>query len=469
MEPTVFAADSVQTRTEFERDSLRVADVLRERGVTLGTRVILKGDNSTGYLKTLFALMDLGASVVLSDQQEHVADTSAVATLSGAKLVLADEDAAVDDDLLPVRLYELLVEASGRPVTRDELCFDDWAARPDGLIMRTSGSTGTPKCVVKSGGSFLRNLERNAAQIGHRPDDVLLPLLPFAHQYGLSMVLIAWLVRCSLVIAPYRRLDQSLRMAAGTRATVIDATPASYRSMLGLARRRATLRDGLRAARMFCVGAAPLDQALVDEYQAEFGMPLLDSYGSTELGNVSFATIDNPVACGRVMPGLRARIVDDHGVEQPAGTTGEIEIDTPDGLTGHLGENGVLQDAAAGWARTGDLGRIDADGNLYVLGRKHAVHRMGYTLYPDLIERRVGEAGLRARVVPVPDEKAGSLLVFFVEDETGRDAGHWRTVLQELLPVYEQPNRVTVLDSFPLNRNGKVDKVRLQRLAAEAA
>lgn len=469
MEPTVFAADSVQTRTEFERDTLLVADVLRERGVTLGTRVILKGDNSSGYLKTLFALMHLGASIVLCDQQEHVADTRAVAALSGAKVVLADDDAMVDEDLLPVRLYELLVAASGRRVAGIELSFADWAARPDGLIMRTSGSTGTPKCVVKSGGSFLRNLERNAAQIGHRPDDVLLPLLPFAHQYGLSMVLIAWLVRCSLVIAPYRRLDQSLRMAADTGATVIDATPASYRSMLGLARRRAGLRAGLRAARMFCVGAAPLDQALVDDYRAEFAMPLLDSYGSTELGNVSFATLDNPVACGRVMPGLRARIVDDHGAALPAGTTGEIEIDTPDGLTGHLGGHGELEPAAPGWAKTGDLGRIDADGNLSVLGRKHAVHRLGYTIYPDLIEHRVSEAGHRARVVPVPDDKAGSLLVFFVEDETGRDAGHWRTVLRDLLPAYEQPNRVTVLDKFPLNRNGKVDKIRLRQLAAAVA
>ncbi|MEU4222283.1 class I adenylate-forming enzyme family protein [Actinoplanes sp. NPDC026623] len=469
MKPTVFAADSVQTRAEFEQDALRVADVLRERGVTLGTRVILKGDNSSGYLKTLFALMHLGASIVLCDQQEHVADTRSVATLSGAKLVLADEDAMVDADLLPTRLYELLVDAAGRRVPPGALCFDDWAALPDGLIMRTSGSTGTPKCVVKSGGAFLRNLERNARQIGHRSDDVLLPLLPFAHQYGLSMVLIAWQVRCSLVIAPYRRLDQSLRMAADTGATVIDATPASYRSMLGLSRRRAALREGYRAARMLCVGAAPLDQALVNEYESEFGMPLLDSYGSTELGNVSFATIDNPVACGRVMPGLRARIVDDHGAGRPAGEIGEIEIDTPDGLTGHLTENGELDPAPAGWARTGDLGRLDADGNLYVLGRKHAVHRMGYTIYPDLIERRIGEAGHRARVVPVPDDKAGSLLVFFVEDETGRDAGHWRGVLQDLLPAYEQPNRVTVLDGFPLNRNGKVDKIRLQRLATEAA
>ncbi|MEU7909004.1 class I adenylate-forming enzyme family protein [Actinoplanes sp. NPDC049118] len=468
MEPTVFAADSVQTLTEFEGDALRVAEVLRERGVALGTRVILKADNSAAYLKTLFALLHVGASVVLADQQEHVADTRAVAAQSGAKLLLVDDDAPVAEDLAPVRLYELLVDAAGLAGADGRLDFDDWAALPDGLIMRTSGSTGTPKCVVKSGGAFLRNLERNAAQVGHVGDDVLLPLLPFAHQYGLSMVLIAWQVRCSLVIAPYRRLDQALRMAGDAGVTVIDATPASYRSMLNLATRRAALRAGLDGARMFCVGAAPLDASLVGGYVAEFGRPLLDSYGSTELGNVAFATIDNPVECGRAMPGIGVRVVDDLGRPLPAGEAGEIEVDTPDGLTGHLADDGALLPAPGGWARTGDLGRLDADGNLSVLGRKHAVHRMGYTLYPDLIERRVADAGHRVRVVALPDQRAGVTLTFFVEDEAGNDAQHWRDALHGLLPAYERPNRVAVLERFPLNRNGKVDKLQLRKLAAEA-
>ncbi|MCQ4043223.1 class I adenylate-forming enzyme family protein [Streptantibioticus rubrisoli] len=467
MTARIFAVDSVQTLDDFERDALRVAAVIRDGGVGTGDRVMLKAGNSAAWVCVLYALMHVGASIVLVDQQEHVEETRRIALRTGVKKTFVDDDAPIDAEADPVHLYELLVAAADRPADAGQLSFDAWGELPDGLIMWTSGSTGTPKGVVKSGAKFLRNLERNAAQVGHRGDDVLLPLLPFAHQYGLSMVLIAWLTRCSLVIAPYRRLDHALRMAGQTGTTVIDATPSSYRSILNLVTRKPALRVHLESTRMFCVGAAPLDAPLVAAYTEEFGLPLLDSYGSTELGNIAFATLDNPVATGRPMEGIRVRIVDEDGRPVPAGEAGEIQVDTPDALEGHLAEDGTLIPAPTGWQPTGDLGHLDEHGNLFVLGRKLAVHRMGYTLYPELIERKVEAAKCPVRVVPLPDERRGAQLVFFVEDEQRRDAAHWREVLDALLPAYERPNRVIVLDAFPLNRNGKPDKRRLEALAQE--
>ncbi|GAA2098711.1 long-chain fatty acid--CoA ligase [Streptomyces albiaxialis] len=467
MNAKIFAPDAVRTLPEFEHDALRIAQALGERGVGLGDRVMLKAGNSPAWVATLLGLMHLGASIVLVDQQEHAEPTRQIILRTGAKLVLRDEDAPLDSNQESVHLYELLVSAAGRQVADERLTVEAWNELPDGLIMWTSGSTGTPKGVVKSGRKFLKNLERNAAQVGHREDDVLLPLLPFAHQYGLSMVLIAWLKRCSLVIAPYRRLDRALTMAQESGVTVIDAAPSSYRSMLNLAARKPSLRPGLDRARMFCVGAAPLDDPLVDQYRAEFGRPLLDSYGSTELGNIAFATTDNPVACGQAMDGIRIRVVDDSGREVPAGEHGELEVDTPDALEGYLAEDGTLEPAPRGWQRTGDLGRLDAHGNLFVLGRKYAVHRMGYTLYPELTERGLAAKGCSVRIVALPDERRGSQLVFFVEDDQSRDETYWRERLSGLLASYEHPDRVVVLDQFPLNRNGKPDKRRLEQLAQD--
>ncbi|WP_431044289.1 class I adenylate-forming enzyme family protein [Streptomyces sp. P1-3] len=467
MTAKIFAVDSVQTLDDFEQDALRVADVIRELGVNPGNRVILKAGNSAAYVSVLFALMHVGASIVLVDQQEHADETRRIAQRTHTAISFVDDDAPIDDDARAVNLYELIAPAAGRPVTEERLDFDAWGARPDGLIMWTSGSTGTPKGAVKSGRKFLKNLERNAAQVGHRPDDVLMPLLPFAHQYGLSMVLIAWLTRCSLVIAPYKRLDRAVQMAGRTGATVIDATPASYRSILNLVTRKPSLRAHLAPVRMFCSGAAPLDGSLNDAYVAEFGLPLLDSYGSTELGNIAFATLDNPVSCGRAMDGIKLRVVDEDGVPVAAGEAGEIEVDTPDALEGHLADDGGIDSMPSGWQRTGDLGYLDESDNLYVLGRKFAVHRMGYTLYPELIERKAAVAHISTRIVPLPDERRGAQLVFFVEDDQLRDAAHWRDLLAEALPAYEQPNRVVVLDSFPLNRNGKPDKRQLEKLARQ--
>ncbi len=244
----------------------------------------------------------------------------------------------VDDDTpMPanspaqVTVYELLAASMEYTPAEPRLSLDAWCELPDGLIMWSSGSTGQPKGVVKTVAKFLKNLERNAQQVGHRPDDVL---LPFSHQYGLSMVLIAWLVKCSLVIAPYRRLDRAMIMAGTCGASVVDATPASYRSMLNMIGRKPALADTLSGVRMFCSGAAPLDPGLVADYVSRFGLPLLDSYGSTEAGNVAFATEDNAVACGRAVQGLELRIVDDEGAVLASGEVGEIQVHSPDLMGG---------------------------------------------------------------------------------------------------------------------------------------
>ncbi|GCB44641.1 long-chain-fatty-acid--CoA ligase [Streptomyces sp. NL15-2K] len=466
----MFAPDSAQPLAELERSAVGVAEVLADLGVHPGTRVLFKADNSTAWVTVLLGLAHAGASIVLVDHQDKAEETTRIHRLTRAALSIVDDDATPPTEGETAHVYQLLAAAASRPspVPAGPLDLDVWRGLPDGLIMWSSGSTGTPKGVVKTGARFLKNLERNATQIGHRPDDVLMPLLPFSHQYGLSMVLIAWLVRCSLVVAPYRRPDRALRLARHTGATVLDATPATYRSIWNLVTRRADPLADLRSVRLFCSGAAPLGPTLVDRYVDLCGKPLLDSYGSTELGNISFATEDNPVATGRPVEGMGVRIVDEAGAVVGPDEIGEIEVDSPDLMEGYLDPDGNLAPAEQGWRRTGDFGRMDAHGNLFVIGRKLAVHRMGYTLYPERIEARMAEAGCSAKVIAVPDDRRGSSLVFFVEDEAGGDVASWREKICAVLPAYEQPNRVIVMDRLPLNRNGKPDRKALEEQAARS-
>ncbi|KUL26897.1 class I adenylate-forming enzyme family protein [Actinoplanes awajinensis] len=469
MTATVFAPDSAQPLAELERTAARVAEVLAGLGVRPGIRVLFKADNSAGWVTVLLGLARAGASIVLLDHQDKAEETTRVHRLTGAALSIVDDDAVPPAEGRTVYVYQLLAAAAARtgPALDGPLDLDVWRALPDGLIMWSSGSTGTPKGIVKTGARFLDNLRRNAEHMGHRRDDVLLPLLPFSHQYGLSMVLIAWLVRCSLVIAPYRRPDRALRMAGQTGATVLDATPATYRTLANLVDRRPGAPADLRTVRLFCSGAAPLDPTVTARYLALFGKPLLDSYGSTELGNVAFATADNPVATGQPVDGMGVRIVGDDGEPLGAGEIGEIEVDSPDLMEGYLDADGQVDPAPRTWRRTGDLGRLDEHGNLEVAGRKLAVRRFGYTLYPELIEARLATAGCSTKVIATPDERRGSSLTFFVEDETGADVARWREQICAVLPAYEQPNRVVVLDRLPLNRNGKPDRAALERAALQ--
>jgi acyl-CoA synthetase (AMP-forming)/AMP-acid ligase II len=461
--------DSVRTLEEWEADAVRMADELLDRGVRRSDRVLLKAGNSPAYLTALLALMHVGASLVLIDHQERAETTGHLITQARVKFCVTDDDTVLPETGIPCfSLYELQLAGAGRPATSADLNVKRWCDLPDGLLMFSSGSTGIPKAIVKTGGSFLENLRRNLNQVGHVEDDVLVPLLPFSHQYGLSMVLIAWLTRCSLVVAPYRRLDHALRMAGLCGATVFDATPATYRSMLQIGARRPALMRVLAEARMLCAGAAPLDQGLVGQYLDQVGHYLLDSYGSTELGNVAFATLDNPVACGRAVEGVRLKVVDDNGDEAAPGEVGEVMVLTPDVMAGYLDEHGEISPIERGWFASGDFGRLTEDGSLHILGRKRAVHRMGYTLYPDMIERRMSEAGCRAKIVAIPCERRGSQLIAFVEDDQDLGIEHWRAVAAAALPGYEVPDRMVVIESFPLNRNGKPDNKRLEELAVSA-
>ncbi|MGQ0838463.1 class I adenylate-forming enzyme family protein [Actinokineospora sp.] len=465
----ICGTDCVRTLVELERDAVRMADVLRGRGIRVGDRVLLKAGNSVGYVAALLALMHAGASITLLDHQERPEATAQVIKQAGIVLCVVDGEALMPETSVAcVSVYELQL-AAVRSTATEPLAADTWRALPDGLLMFSSGSTGSPKVIVKTGESFLRNLKRNIDLVGHVETDVLVPLLPFSHQYGLSMVLIAWLSRCSLVVAAYRRLDHALVMADLCGATVFDATPATYRSMMNIVGRRPALGSALTSARMLCVGAAPLDAGLVTRCEQEFGHTLLDSYGSTEMGNVSFATLDNPAACGQAVAGVDLSVVDDDGTALPAGTVGEIMVRTPDVMSGYLDEFGFLMPVVGEWFPSGDFGFLDDYDNLHVLGRKRAVDRLGYTLYPDIIERKIAKVvGSSAKIVALPDERTGTQLVVFIEDNGGRSATFWRERIAAALPAYEVPNRVVVIDNFPLNNNGKPDSKRLEELAVSA-
>jgi acyl-CoA synthetase (AMP-forming)/AMP-acid ligase II len=119
-----------------------------------------------------------------------------------------------------------------------------------------------------------------------------------------------------------------------------------------------------------------------------------------------------------------------------------------------------------GWFGTGDLGRLDEDGNLHVVGRHRAVHRMGYTLYPESIQRQAEACGAPICLVSVDDERRGCQLVLFVEDPQARPTGYWRDRIDALLASYERPNAIEVLPRLPVGSTGKVDRAHLTELAA---
>lgn len=482
-----------------------VARELRRRGINERSRVLLTGENTLEFILVLFALMECGVSVALADRRLPATQQASLAAGAGADRILTDSElpgVAIGQELLSdlvgaadastpadaVKAAKTAKHANAEnaeaaasadtgdaapgeraalPRTTGPAGFERWFAREDALIVWSSGSTGVPKGIVRSGAAVRANIARTADRMAYRGEDVLLPLLPFTHQYGLSMLLLWRQTGATLVLqTSSQRVDRALEAIGAYGVTVVDAVPATYFTLLNLLEGARAGASGIGTVRMWCVGGEPLGRELDERFTRTVGSPLLDGYGSSEAGNIALAVHPAPRGCGRPLDGIDVRVQDDAGREVPTGETGEIVVRSPDYMTGLLGPGGAVLPVEGDEYRTDDIGRLDADGNLTVLGRKDAVHRNGFTLYPDSIADRAGACGARVRVVAVQGGRDDRMqLVFFVADATGRPAGQWRQEIARCVAEHERPNRVVVLQEFPLNNTGKVDRRALRDMA----
>ncbi|RSM50769.1 hypothetical protein DMA12_01035 [Amycolatopsis balhimycina DSM 5908] len=428
-------------------------ELLARSGIEPGSRVLLSGGNSPEWVVDLLALIHLDASVVLADHRASPAQRSLIR--AQARTILEISSGTGDTAAPP--------PAS---IAAAEPDFTAWTRRRDAAISWSSGTTGTPKGIVRSGRSILRNLTLSAERMGYRPDDVFLPLLPYSHQYGLSLVLCWWLGGGTLVVhGPATRLDRALSLGVDHGLSVVDAAPSTYYSLLNLLDRRPALGDALKRVRAWCVGGAPLGRTLAARFHARTGRHLLDGYGATEVGNIALAPLSDPVGCGPPLPGVVVEVHDEHGRPLPPGRLGELVVRSDGLMTGHLGDDGEVVPAPGPVHRTGDIGLLDDAGRVFPIGRRHAVHRNGHTLYPDHLAEQAESGGAQAEVVAVPDERLGTRLVFVIADPDEHEPAHWKRVLRSVLAHHEQPDHIVVLPALPLTNSGKPDLAVLEKIA----
>lgn len=451
----------------LERDALAVANALRRHGVGSGDRVLVKADNSMTYVAAVMALLHRGASIALVEHDQTAAETR-------RRAAVAEVDWAILDDQLDYEGRGRLIHMSqlGAAIDRaspsaGNLGLGDWAALDDALLLWSSGSTAVPKAIIKSGVSVLDNLRRSDQRMRYEPTDILLPLLPFSHWYGLSLIILAWMSRAALLVTTYRRLPQVIEIARSVRPTAIDGAPAAHQSLIDLLERRPDRRSALESVRLWCTGGAPAGQFLRDRLARVTDQPLLDGYGSTEAGNIALATADRPIGCGLPLDGVKVWIEGEYERAAAPGEVGEIVLASPDLMNGYLLDTGDMNRIDRDRYHTDDIGFLDAAGNVHVLGRRTAVHRLGHTIYPAALEHRAEAIGQPVKVVPFDEERRGCRLVFVVEDPAMREARHWRRQICAVLPAYEHPNHVMVVEAFPINANGKVNLTALRQLVAD--
>jgi long-chain acyl-CoA synthetase len=226
------------------------------------------------------------------------------------------------------------------------------------------------------------------------------------------------------------------------------------------------------------VGFAPLPLKVKNEFEARYGIHLIENYGLSETLFISARSRETfPVSgyVGEPLAGLQLRIVDDEGSVASAGEDREVQVLTPDLMAGYLDAEGCLVEINSGdWFSTGDVGHLDSHGSLSITGRKKdLIIRGGVNISPAAVEEILAQvAGIsEAAAVSIPHELYGEDIVAVLKVEPGVE---FDAVLDSViahakhnLAPHQQPARYIAIDEFPRTANGKIQKARIRELVAE--
>ncbi|MBT9457762.1 MAG: malonyl-CoA synthase [Burkholderiaceae bacterium] len=334
-------------------------------------------------------------------------------------------------------------------------------------ILYTSGTTGRSKGAMLTHGNMLSNALVLKDYWGWKPGDVLIHALPIFHVHGLFVASHGALLNGSKMIW-FARFDPRAVIAKLPEATVFMGVPTLYVRLLGEA---SFGKEACRNMRLFISGSAPMLIETFNEFLARTGHQILERYGMSEtvmLTSNPYHAKDGARRGGTVgfpLPGVGLRVRDDKGQPCPTGEIGGIEVKGPNVFVGYwrMPEKTKEEFTADGWFKTGDVGRIDAQGYVTIVGRsKDLIISGGYNVYPAEIEGYINDiAGVNeSAVIGVPHKDFGEAVVAVVVAKPGAalDGAKIAGALKAQIANFKVPKQVFVVTELPRNTMGKVQK-----------
>ncbi|MEU3781938.1 FadD3 family acyl-CoA ligase [Streptomyces sp900129855] len=435
----------------------RTAGAFASAGVGPGDRVALWAPNSAEWIVAAFGLLTAGGVLVPVNTRFLDEEAHDIVVRSGAKALLVqngflDREFTGPPGVPVIDLKTSGFLASGDPLERrvDE---DDVAD-----IVFTSGTTGRPKGVMTTHRQTLRLYTEWCDLAQLRQGDRYLIVNPFFHIFGYKAGLVASMIRGATVLpVGVFDVDRVLDLVEKERVTVLPGPPTLYHSLLA-----ADAGRDLSSLRVAVTGAADIPVELVRRITTELPFThLMTGYGLTEAGTVTASRPEDSyeavaATVGRPCEGLELRIADD----------GEVLVRGYSVMRGYLDDPGATEEAvdADGWLHTGDLGELDAEGRLRIVGRKKDMFVVGgFNAYPAEIEGFLLKhpAIAQVAVVGVPDERLGQVGKAFVVPRGEVTESELVAWAKEHMAGFKAPRHVEFRTELPLNATGKVMKDRL--------
>jgi amino acid adenylation domain-containing protein len=501
--PSSAAVEDTSARLDaaalLERSS-SLAQGLHEVGIVAGDRVALMLDHAIDRVIALFAIAHVGAVSVPINRRLRALQISHIVRDCGVRVLIGDavtlrEVTPLLDELSTVQIVieqsrddALTCAPEGAAIARGWFDFDQLSAVASGdavprtvdgeslaTILYTSGSTGAPKGVMLSHASLCDGAEIGAQHLKLSADDRVLGFIELSNVAGLHQLLTTLAGGSTLVLRTYNPFDDFALLLATCRITGMNVTPTQIAALLARADdfKKPEVRPRLRY--MACGGGA-LRPAMRDEI-----LKLLPTdemflmYGLTEAVRCAATTPEIAgarIGCiGEAVGTTTIEIVDDDLEPVPRGSTGEILVRGPTVAMGYWQRPAetakMFVDTPRGRAlRTGDLGRVDDDGQLICLGRRDLVIKSaGYRISPTEIEAVLAssDAVAAAAVIGVPDDLLGEAIhAYIVPASAGLEPSTLIRRCRAALPAYMVPVNIVAVPDLPMTVAGKVDYAALR-------
>jgi len=340
------------------------------------------------------------------------------------------------------------------------------------FIIYTSGTTGKPKGAMLSYRNIFSNILGINELIKITNKDRFIAYLPMFHSFTMTVNLLMPMYSASpvVIIKSIMPFSNIIKQTLLKRVTIFTGVPDVFSALS-----RAKLPfyfHWFNKIRFFVSGAAPLPGEVLKRFQSKFKKAkLLEGYGLSETSPV--VAVNRPKnqkisSVGPAIPGVEVKIVNDELVEVPIGEAGEIIVKGDNVMKGYYKrEDATNETIINGWLLTGDIGKIDEEGYIYILDRKKdLIISKGVNIYPREIEEVCLKfPGIKeCAVVGKKDENAGEIPIAFVELENGEDADEFKLkkFLKDHLANYKLPKHIYFVENLPKNATGKVLKRKLR-------
>lgn len=473
--PAILFEGRTISYADLDAAASRLAHALRAHGIAAGDRVALFLPNVPEFAVVYYAAQKLGAITVTINAIFRSAEVEYLLEDSGSRVVftVADLVQHVPRERCPALEHVVVCEgeAAGAPTLAQwcagrEARFAGVECAPDApaALLYSSGTTGFPKGVTLTQSNIASNVASSAKYSGYRPDDRLATFLPLFHVYGQNYIMnAAVLAGATLVL--FRRFvpEQVLEAIQRERVTMFFGVPTIFIGLLSMD----LSRWDLSSIRYEMSAAATMPEEISRRWTERFGRRVYEGYGLTECS--PFACYNDLVehrfgSVGRAVEGFELAIFDEADRELPRGQWGEIVIRGPGVMKGYWNRpEDSAQALRGGWLHSGDIGRMDDDGYVFIVDRvKDMINVSGFKVWPAEVEQylyklpQVQEVAVYG--VPHPDK--GEQVAVAVVPRAGQSLSAEQVVeyCRANIAAYKVPARVDIVAELPKSATGKILK-----------